>query len=105
MCYILEGCKQRNAATVQTCNKLSYGTNLQQVNVLTRVLACDTHTSTQIYLTREQPRKTTHAIHEVHMSPHTILKSISRMFKFNDIIMYMAIDYCHAFRIIGNDHI
>ena len=39
------------------------------------------------------------------MSPHAILKSISRMFKFNDIIvMYMAIDY-HAFRIIGNDHI
>ena len=49
--------------------------------------------------------QTTHAIHEVHMSPHAILKSMSCMFKFNDIIMYMAIDYRHAFRIIGNDHI
>ena len=51
------------------------------------------------------PSQTTHAIHEVHMSPHAILKLISRMFKFNDIIMYMTIDYRHAFRIIGNDHI
>ena len=49
--------------------------------------------------------QTTHAIHEVHMSAHAILKSISRVFKFNDIIMYMVIDYCHAFRIIGNDDI
>ena len=49
--------------------------------------------------------QTTHAIHEVHVSPHAILKSISRVFKFNNIIMYMAIDYCHAFCIIGNDHI
>ena len=45
--------------------------------------------------------QTTHAIHKVHVSPHTILKSISRVFIFNDIIMYMAIDYRHAFRIIG----
>ena len=44
--------------------------------------------------------QTTHTIHEVHVSPHAILKSISCVFKFNDIIMYMAIDYCHAFRII-----
>ena len=49
--------------------------------------------------------QTTHAIHEVHVSPHAILKSISHMLKFNDIIMYMAIDYRHTFRIIGNDHI
>ena len=47
----------------------------------------------------------THAIHEVHVSPHAILKLTSCVFKFNDIIMYMAIDYCHAFHIIGNDHI
>ena len=45
--------------------------------------------------------QTTHAIH---VSPHAILKSISRVFNFNDITMYMAIDY-HAFHIIGNDHI
>ena len=50
--------------------------------------------------------QTTHAIHEAHVSPHAILKPIPRVFKFNDIIvMYMAIDYRHAFRIIGNDHI
>ena len=49
--------------------------------------------------------QTTHAIHKVHVSPHTILKAISRVFKFNDIIMYMAIDYRHAFRIIGTNHI
>ena len=49
--------------------------------------------------------QTIHAIHKVHVSPHAILKSISCVFKFNDIIMYMAIDYRHAFRIIGNDHI
>ena len=48
--------------------------------------------------------QTTHAIHEVHMSPHAIIKLISHVFKFNDIIMYITIDY-HAFRIIGNDHI
>ena len=56
-------------------------------------------------LSHTQAASQTHAVHEVHMSPHTILKSISRVFKFNDIIMYMAIDYRHAFRIIGNDHI
>ena len=44
--------------------------------------------------------QTTHAIHEVHVSPHAILKLISCVYKFNDIIMYMAIDYRHAFRII-----
>ena len=49
--------------------------------------------------------QTTHGIHEVHLYPHKIHKSISRVFKFNDIIMYMAIDYRHTFRIIGNDHI
>ena len=49
--------------------------------------------------------QTTHAIHEVHVSPHAILTSISHVYKFNDIIMYMVIDYRNAFRIIGNDHI
>ena len=39
------------------------------------------------------------------MSTHAISKSISHMFKFNDIIVYITIDYRHAFRIIGNDHI
>ena len=34
-----------------------YGTDLQQVNILARVVACDSHTHTQIYLTRERPHK------------------------------------------------
>ena len=42
--------------------------------------------------------QTTHAKHEVHVSPHAILKSISRVLKFNHTIMYMAIDYRNAFR-------
>ena len=63
-----------------------------------------THEHTDLSHTRAASQ-TTHAIHKEHMSPHAILKSISRVFKFNDIIvMYMAIDY-HAFRIIGYDHI
>ena len=62
------------------------------------------HEQTDLSHTRAASQ-TTHAIHKVHVSLHAILKSISRMFKFNDIIMYMAIDYSHAFCIIGNDHI
>ena len=58
------------------------------------------HEHTDLSSTRAAPQ-TTHAIHEVHV----ILKSISRVFIFNDIIMYMAIDYHHALHIIGNDHI
>ena len=62
------------------------------------------HEHTDLSHTRAASQ-TTHAIHEAHVSPHAIFKSISRVFKFNDIIMYMVIDYRHAFRIIGNDHI
>ena len=79
--------------------RFMYGTSLQQVNVLARVLACNTHADLS------RTRAASQTIHEVHVSPHAILKSISRVFKFNNIIMYMVIDYRHAFRIIGNDHI
>ena len=68
---------------VYTYGIYTYGTNLHP-----HTCACMQHAHEHADLPHTQAAsQTTHAIHEVHVSPHAILKSISHVFKFNDIIM------------------